>query len=124
MPKQFSELSKRQQNRRTLLFYNLDREIASQPVFFPNVDGDSIDSPSCSSAFIFEELEIENYMMEINNSQYASRETDISHNENANSVSSSETSIIMHSDEFQINSYPQNMRLPLASDLCKWANEF
>jgi len=121
MPKQFSKLSKRQQNRRTLLSYNSDREIASQLVLFPNVDGDSIDAPSCSSAFIFEELEIENDMMEINDSQYASTETDISHDENANSVSSSETSII--SDEFQINPHPQE-NMHLASDLCKWANEF
>jgi len=41
-------------------------------------------------------------MMEINDSQYASTETDISHDENANNVSSSETSII--SDKFQIKS--------------------
>ena len=44
MPKQFSELSKRQQKRRTLLYYNSDRDVASQPVSLPNVDGNPIDA--------------------------------------------------------------------------------
>ncbi|KYN09597.1 hypothetical protein ALC57_18289 [Trachymyrmex cornetzi] len=63
MPKQFSELSKHQRNRRTLLYYNSDREVVSQPVSLPNVDSNSIDGPSCSSTFEFEEPEIEDGMI-------------------------------------------------------------
>ncbi|XP_018308726.1 uncharacterized protein [Mycetomoellerius zeteki] len=129
MPKQFSELSKRQRNRRTLLSYNSNREVTSQPVSLLN-DSNPIDGPSCSSAFEFEEPEIEDGMMEANHLQYSDNsqyshllETDISHNDNASSVlSSSETS----SDEFQINpQYQQgNIHLPLTDELCNWANEF
>lgn len=119
MPKQFSELSKRQQNRRTLFSYNSDREVASQPVSYPNVDDNPIDDVSSSSAFELEEPLIEDG----NDLQHTSSESlNISHDDNTNSISS-ETSII--NDEFQINSQPQeNMHLPLTNELCKWANEF
>lgn len=119
MPKQFSELSKRQQNRRTLFSYNSDREVASQPVSYPNVDDNPIDDVSSSSAFELEEPLIEDG----NDLQHTSSESlNISHDDNTNSISS-ETSII--NDEFQINSQLQeNMHLPLTNELCKWANEF
>jgi len=62
MPKKFSTLSKRQRNRRTLFLYKATREVASQPV--SNIDDNSIDGPSCSSAIEFEERETEDGMME------------------------------------------------------------
>jgi len=85
MSKQFSELSKRQQNRRTLLQFNCFITIVKylSANFYSNVndnplntfsnvdDNNPIDGPSCLSAFEFEEPEIKDSMIEINHSHYS-----------------------------------------------------
>ena len=113
MPKLFSELSKRQKNRRTLLSYNFDREVDSQPVLFPNDDGNLNNGPSCSS-FEFEEQKIEDGIMETNFSQFALSETD-------SSISYVDDGM---SSETSISHLQENLNLPLADKLCKWTNKF
>jgi len=123
MPKKFSTLSKHQMNQRTLLLYKAAREVASQPV--SNIDDNSIDGPSCSSAIEFEEREAEDGMMEtINQGCTSSEIIDSNNNDESDNLSSSSSSLSEQS-ESHIPQHPQkHSHLSLASDLCQWANEF
>jgi len=118
MPKNFSTLSKRQRNRRTLLLYKAAHEVASQPV--SNIDDNSIDDPSCSSAIEFEEIE-DGMMETINLGCTSSEIIDSDNNDESDNLSSSSS----EQSESHIPQHPQkHSHLSLANDLCQWANEF